>query len=112
MNVGTPEEDEPLAPVPTVADTDTRFIPVIAEGIRKYALSDVVSAVVQFNEADIYLIQKLEPAKPSGLNARVASVPVFHSADVATSIIPCAVVLAEIISQTYKMLPSVTAVSN
>ena len=59
-----------------------------------------MSAVVPFNEADIYLIPKLEPAKPSGLNARVASVQVFHSADVATSIIPCAVVLAETISPT------------
>lgn len=66
VNVGTPEEDDPLAPVPTVADTDTRFMPVKAEGIRKYALSDVVNAVVPLREHATYLIPKLDPASESG----------------------------------------------
>ena len=94
MNVGTPEEDDPLAPVPTVADTDTRFMPVKAEGIRKYALSDVVNAVVPLREQATYRIPKLDPANPSGVNARVASVPVFVSAIVASSTAPTTVSLA------------------
>lgn len=44
--------------------------------------------------------------------ALVVSVPVFISAVVASSTIPCAVVLAETISPEYKKLPSVQAVSN
>lgn len=66
VNVGTPDEDDPLAPVPTVADTLTRFIPVIAEGIRKYALSDVVRAVVPLREQATYRIPRLDPASESG----------------------------------------------
>lgn len=94
VNVGIPDEDDPLAPVPTVACTDTRFIPVKAEGIRKYALSDVVSAVVPLSEVATYFIPKLEPARPSGVNARVVSVPVFVSAIVASSTAPVTVSLA------------------
>lgn len=45
-------------------------------------------------EQATYLIPKLEPANPSGVNARVASVPVFHSADVASSTTHSTVVLA------------------
>lgn len=94
VNVGTPDEDDPLAPVPTVACTDTRFIPVNAGGIRKYALSDVVRAVVPLSEVATYFIPKLEPARPSGVNARVVSVPVFVSAIVASSTAPVTVSLA------------------
>jgi len=92
VNVGTPEEEDPLAPVPTVAHTLTRFIPVNAAGIRKYALSEVVSAVVQFRETATYRIPKLDHARESGDTYRFASVPVFTSEAIEASAIPACVV--------------------
>ena len=57
-------------------------------GIRKYAFSDVVSAVVPFNAQATYLIQKLEPARESGETYLFASVQVFTSDAIEASAIP------------------------
>ena len=88
VKVGTPDDELPLAPVPTVADTEMRFIPVSAGGILKYAFSDVVSAVVPFKDATIYFIPKFDHARESGETYRFASVPVFTSEAIEASAIP------------------------